>query len=87
MNKKIKDLKVGTFFKFSIRKITVDFVISIVLVYLFFSMVSWANQVFSQETFSKKLIDIGTNTVIYMILLYPLACYVALILFKKERLE
>ena len=62
--KKIRDLRVGTFFKFTARKLLVDFLISIGIVFLFFTYIPWANQVFSQETFFRKIVDTFSNALI-----------------------
>ena len=83
--KKIRDVSTGTFFRITSRKIVVDAVISVVLVLLFFYLLPFASYVYSQESFGKKIVDIIVNTIVYMLIFYPLSCYITLLLFKKER--
>ena len=84
---RIGDISAGTFFKITVKKLAIDLFISILFVYIFFSVVPWANQVYIKEAFFARITDIVTNTLVYMLLFYSLSCYICLVLFKSERLK
>jgi hypothetical protein len=82
---KIGDMRTRNFFKFTFKKVIIDLVISIVLVYLIFFSVPLYKNMFLRESFARQVIDIVVNFVVYMAIFYTPSCYLSLFIFKGER--
>ncbi|VVB78090.1 Uncharacterised protein [uncultured archaeon] len=81
---KISDLRTGTFFRFTIKKIIIDSALAVVILLIIFSLPMFQN-LFSSQDVNLKIISIAINIAIFMLILYPIACLVIFLIFKKER--
>jgi len=84
-NIKLGDMKVRDFFRFTLKKIVVDLVISLVLVLLIFFSVPLLKNTFLMAGLIRQIIDVIFNTLIFMFIFYSLSCFIALKLFKMEK--
>jgi hypothetical protein len=87
MNKekfRLRDLSVGEFFKLSLGKILVDFLISLLIVIVFLSVIPNLSSIFMQLPLFQAIIDIIINTLLFMILLYPYACIIRYLTWRKR---
>jgi len=81
----IRNVSTGTFFKVTFRKLLIDVLISLILVWVIFTKVFLVKMALMNESPSAKIIDIVLNVVIYCIILYPLSCFISLLMFRGER--
>ncbi|MDP2926363.1 MAG: hypothetical protein Q8N99_08350 [Nanoarchaeota archaeon] len=85
-NIKLREMSVGKLFSITKIKLILDFVLSLILVSLILSYVSDINNAFMNETLAFRIIDVILNTLIFMIILYPVSCILSTWLFKAERI-
>lgn len=83
--KRLSEISIGEFFKFTIGKIIIDFIVSLILVFLFFIIIPSASVLFFEESLIKQTIDVAVNTIIYMILFYPYACLISAYFWRKKK--
>jgi len=84
-NIKIGDMKVRDFFRCTFKKIIIDLIPSILLVFLMFFSVPLYKDIFLRESFIKQVVDITVNFVVYMLIFYTPSCYLALKFFKGKK--
>jgi hypothetical protein len=84
-NIRIRDVSVGTFFRFSLKKIILDLSISVLLFVWFMTSVPLAKDILMKEILQVRIFDIVGNILLYAALFYPLCCYLILLISKKER--
>lgn len=72
------------FLKPSGEKITLDLVISLVIVLFLFFNSTILRELFLTRTLGRQILDVALNTLILMIFLYPLSCLIVSLLNRKR---
>lgn len=81
---KISSMPIGRFFRFTLRKVILDLILAIILVFIFIYSVPWAKNAFIQLSLYSKIIDVLVNVIIYGVILYPAACFL-IVYFQRRR--
>jgi len=69
-------MQIKEFLKPTTRKLSIDFIISLILALMALLAVPFARNIFLNQSITSKLIDIIVNTIIFMIVLYPWTCII-----------
>jgi hypothetical protein len=81
---RIRDLSAGEFFRLSVSKLIFNIAIALGLAIGFLVLLPLSRNLFLSESFGKQVIDVVTNTIIYMIILYPYTCLIRYLVWRKR---
>jgi hypothetical protein len=79
-----RDLSAGEFFRISFSKVIINIIVSLALALFFLLYLPFARNLFLSESFTRQIVDIVFNTIIYMIVLYPYTCLLRYLIWRKK---